>query len=230
MEKIIEVGKLPEVLPVLPLRDMVVFPLMIAPLYVGRDFSLKAVEEALSKDKLILLVPQLDKEKDNIKSEDLNKIGTVAIILKAMKLPDGRMKLLVQGLERAQIEKILQERPYFLAKVKHLEDQAFIELDEETHAYVNLIKDEVEKLATYGKGIPPEIIALLKTIEDPSKVADLVAGNLDMDFSTALDLLNTINVKERLKKIIELLEKEIAFLQFQEEIKRYSRICSLYFA
>ena len=223
MEKIIEVGKLPEILPILPLRDMVVFPLMIAPLYVGRDFSLKAVEETLSKDKLILLVPQLDKEKEDIKFEDLNKIGTVAIILKAMKLPDGRMKLLVQGLERAQIEEILQERPYFLAKVKHLEDQAFIELDEETHAYVNLIKDEIEKLATYGKGIPPEIIALLKTIEDPSKVADLVAGNLEVEFSKALDLLNTINVKERLKKIIELIEKEIAFLQFQEEIKRKAR-------
>ncbi len=223
MEKIVEVGKLPEVLPVLPLRDMVVFPLMISPLYVGRDFSLKAVEEALSKDKLILLVPQLDKDKDEITKEDLNKIGTVAIILKAMKLPDGRMKLLVQGLERAQIEEILQERPYFLAKVKHLEDQEFIELDEETHAYVNLIKDEIEKLATYGKGIPPEIIALLKTIEDPSKVADLVAGNIDIDFQKALDLLNTINVKERLKKVIELIEKEIAFLQLQEEIKKKAR-------
>ncbi len=216
-------AKFPEELPVLPLRDVVVFPMMIAPLFVGRPFSLNAIEESLREHKLIFLLTQKDKDVEEPKPEDLYEYGTVAVILKAMKMGDGRVKILVQGLGRAKVKEIKIEDDYYKAELEHISEPEYAPQSLEEEALVKLVKDQIERIVALGKQIPPDMVAILRSIEDPGRLADLVAGQIDLTTEEAIDLLSTIDPVERLKKISEKLEHEIKVLEIQELIRTKAR-------
>ncbi len=216
-------AKFPEELPVLPLRDVVVFPMMIAPLFVGRPFSLNAIEESLREHKLIFLLTQKDKDVEEPKPEDLYEYGTVAVILKAMKMGDGRVKILVQGLGRAKVKEIKIEDGYYRANLEHISELEYVPQSLEEEALVKLVKDQIERIVALGKQIPPDMVAILRSIEDPGRLADLVAGQIDLSTEEAIDLLSTIDPVERLKKISEKLEHEIKVLEIQELIRTKAR-------
>jgi ATP-dependent Lon protease len=216
-------AKFPEELPVLPLRDVVVFPMMIAPLFVGRPFSLNAIEESLREHKLIFLLTQKDKDIEEPKPEDLYEYGTVAVILKAMKMGDGRVKILVQGLGRAKVRKIKIEDDYYTAELEHILEPEYVPQSLEEEALVKLVKDQIERIVALGKQIPPDMVAILRSIEDPGRLADLVAGQIDLSTEEAIDLLSTVDPVERLKKISEKLEHEIKVLEIQELIRTKAR-------
>ncbi|SNR61343.1 endopeptidase La [Desulfurobacterium atlanticum] len=215
--------KLPDRLPVLPLRDVVVFPMMIAPLFVGRPFSLKAVEEALKEHKLIFLVTQKDKDTEEPEREDLYDTGTVAVILKAMKMSDGRVKILVQGLGRAKLKKLEKIDDHFEAEIEHIEEKETITEKIEDEALIKLVKDQIERIVALGKQIPPDMVAILRSIEDPGRLADLIAAQIELTTEEAIDLLSTLDPIERLKKISKKLDHEIRVLELQELIRTKAR-------
>ncbi|TCK04034.1 endopeptidase La [Phorcysia thermohydrogeniphila] len=216
-------ARFPEELPVLPLRDVVVFPMMIAPLFVGRPFSLNAVEEALREHKLIFLATQKDKDVEEPKREDLYDYGTVAVILKAMKMGDGRVKILVQGLGRAKIKEFKVEENHYRAVLEHIVEPEHVPQSLEEEALVKLVKDQIERVVALGKQIPPDMVAILRSIEDPGRLADLVAGQLELSTEEAIALLSTIDPIERLRKISEKLEHDIKVLEIQELIRTKAR-------
>ena len=215
--------KLPEELPVLPLRDVVVFPMMIAPLFVGRPFSLAAVEEALREHKLIFLATQKNKDIEEPKREDLYDYGTVAVILKAMRMGDGRVKILVQGLGRAKIKELKFEEGVFRALLEHIVEPEYRVREIEEEALVKLVKDQIERVVALGKQIPPDMVAILRSIEDPGRLADLVAAQIDLTTEEAVQVLSLEDPVERLKKVSEKLEHEIKVLEVQELIRTKAR-------
>ena len=215
--------KLPEELPVLPLRDVVVFPMMIAPLFVGRPFSLAAVEEALREHKLIFLATQKNKDIEEPKREDLYDYGTVAVILKAMRMGDGRVKILVQGLGRAKIKELKFEEGVFRALLGHIVEPEYRIREIEEEALVKFVKDQIERVVALGKQIPPDMVAILRSIEDPGRLADLVAAQIDLTTEEAVQVLSLEDPVERLKKVSEKLEHEIKVLEVQELIRTKAR-------
>ena len=214
---------LPEELPVLPLRDVVVFPMMIAPLFVGRPFSLNAVEEALKEHKLIFLATQKNKDIEEPRREDLYDYGTVAVILKAMRMGDGRVKILVQGLGRAKIKELKREDGIYRALLEHITEPEYRARGLEEEALIKLVKDQLERVVALGKQIPPDMVAILRSIEDPGRLADLIAAQLDLSTEEAIEILSTENPVERLKKVSEKLEHEIKVLEVQELIRTKAR-------
>ncbi len=215
----------PQVLPVLPLRDIVVFPYMIIPLFVGRDFSIKAIDEALSKDRMILALTQKSAEENNPKEDDLYRVGTVCLILRMLKMPDGRVKILVQGLKKVKVEEFTQFAPYIEAKVSDFND---ITPDTEaksleTEAFMRSIKEQLQQLVAYNKNIPNDIVVIANNIEEPEKFADIIASNIQLKTEVAQQILQTQDVTEKLKKLKEILDKELQLLAIQTKIQNEAR-------
>jgi len=175
-----ELYSIPENLPLLPLRDIVVFPYMVLPLFVSRERSVKALEEALSKNRLIFLVAQKNVSEEEPLSKDLYRFGTVALIMRMLKLPDGKIKILVQGLSRASMLEIHQTSPYFLAKVKNILDPFITEVTLETEALMRNIRDQLERIISYGKLLSPDLMFAIESVDDPGRLADLIASNLEL--------------------------------------------------
>ena len=215
--------KLPDKLPVLALRDVVVFPMMITPLFVGRSFSLRAVEESLKEHKLIFLVTQKDKDTEEPNERDLYDIGTIAVILKSIKMSDGRVKILVQGLGRAKLRKLEKLEEHFEAEIEHIDEKETVTETIEDEALIKLVKDQIERIVALGKQIPPDMVAILRSIEDPGKLADLIAAQIELSSEEATSLLSTIDPLERLKKISKKLDHEIRVLELQELIRAKAR-------
>src|SRR4030042_4469515 len=149
---------LPETLPLLPVRDIVVFPYMVLPLFVSREKSIKALEEALSKDRLIFLIAQQNLSEEEPSVKDLYQVGTVAIVMKMLKLPDGKIKILIQGLSKASVKEILHTAPYFLVKVENIKDPFITEITLETEALMRNVKEELERIVSYGKFLSPDLM------------------------------------------------------------------------
>lgn len=211
--------KIPEILPVLPLRDIVVFPFMIVPLFVSRDRSIKAVDQSLSENRLIFLISQKDTEQDEPGLDDLYKMGTVAIIMRMLKLPDGRLRILAQGLSRARVEYFDEtSKPYLQAKINVINEPILENPPVEITALIRNVRSSLERAVNLGKNISSEVMVLIVNLDDPGRLADLVASNLELkteDAQTALDLVDPV---ARLKKIHELLAKELELLTVQQEI------------
>jgi ATP-dependent Lon protease len=211
--------KIPEILPVLPLRDIVVFPFMIVPLFVSRERSIKAVDQSLSENRLIFLISQKDTEQDEPGLDDLYKTGTVAIIMRMLKLPDGRLRILAQGLSRARVEYFDEtSKPHLQAKINVINEPILENPPIETTALIRNVRNSLEKAVNLGKNISSEVMVLIVNLDDPGRLADLVASNLELkteDAQTALDLIDPV---ARLKKIHELLAKELELLTVQQEI------------
>lgn len=214
--------KIPDVLPVLPLRDIVLFPFMIVPLFVSRDRSIHAVDQALAENRMIMLVAQRDVEKEEPGVGDIFDIGTAAIIMRMLKLPDGRIRILVQGVSRARIN-FLEETPGFLqARIETLQE---INAQEtlETEALVRNVRASMEKAVGLGKNISPEVMAIVANLDDPGRLADLAASNLDLRVEDAQSVVEQLDVSTRLRRVNELLAKEIEVLTVQQEINTQAK-------
>ncbi|HYB53750.1 MAG TPA: endopeptidase La [Thermoanaerobaculia bacterium] len=215
---------IPDILPVLPLKDVVVFPYIILPLSVSREKSINAVDAALAEQRIIMLVAQLDPQNESPRAEELFNVGTVAAIMRMLKLPDGRIRLLVQGLSRARIDSFLAEEPYFKAKITKLEESAPAkELPPEHEALLRSVKQNLEKSVALGKNISPEVMVIAANLDDPARLADLSASNLDLKLEEAQHILESTDPIERLRLVNECLTKEITVLTMQQEISSQAR-------
>ncbi|MBO6503720.1 MAG: endopeptidase La [Kordiimonadaceae bacterium] len=204
-------------LPVLPLRDIVVFPHMIVPLFVGRDKSVRALEEVMAKDKQILLVAQKEASEDDPSPSDVFEVGTVASVLQLLKLPDGTVKVLVEGFNRAQIDQFIREEDYFEAEATLL--AAEVSSDEEVEALGRTVVTQFENYVKLNKKIPAEVLVTISQIEEPAKLADTVASHLALKIEDKQKLLSTISVTERLEQIFSFMEGEIGVLQVEKKIR-----------
>ena len=210
--------RIPAELPVLPLRDMVVFPFIIAPLSVARDLSIQAVDRALSENRMIVLVAQRDKDEEDPKGEDLYEIGTVAVIMRMLKLPDERIRVLVQGVCRARVREISALRPHLTAKIERIADTNYDGASIEKEALVRSVKRALERATGLGKNIPSEVLVIAGNLEDPGRLADLVASNLELKVDEAQEILEIIDPVERLKRVHDLVQREMSLLSMQREI------------
>lgn len=215
--------EIPSQLPVLAVRDMVIFPYMIIPLFVGRDISVKAVEYSLNTNRLILLLTQKDFNVELPEPSDLYDIGTVCMIMRMLRLPDGRLKILVQGLSKAKVLEMSQFEGFYLAKIEKIEDIQLKELTLEHEALVRTVKEQLEKAISLGKNIPPDAMVIIENIDDPGRLADLIASNLGLKSSEAQQILEIIDPFERLNKIREILNREIQLLTIQQKIKKEAK-------
>src|SRR6266513_4987729 len=191
---------IPDVLPVLPLPDLVVFPYMIVPLFVNRERSAKAVDQALAENRMILLVSQKDPNTDDPKAEDLHDFGTVSVIMRMLKLPDGRVRILVQGFSRAKVEFYDESKPYLTAKVEPKAEPQVIPASPELEAIVRNVKSSLEKMVSLGKNISPDLVAIATQIDDPGRLSDLVASNLDLKIDRAQEVLEVLDPVARLRR------------------------------
>jgi ATP-dependent Lon protease len=215
---------IPDILPVLPLKDVVVFPYIILPLSVSREKSINAVDAALAEQRIIMLVAQKDAQNESPRAEELFSVGTVAAIMRMLKLPDGRIRLLVQGLSRARIDSFLSEEPYFKAKITKLEEVSPAkELPPEHEALLRSVKQNLEKSVSLGKNISPEVMVIAANLDDPARLADLSASNLDLKLEEAQNILESTDPIERLRLVNENLAKEITVLTMQQEISSQAR-------
>jgi ATP-dependent Lon protease len=204
-------------IPVLPLRDVVVYPHMVIPLFVGREKSIEALERAMLNDKRVLLIAQKDAAQDDPGPDDMYEIGTISSILQLLKLPDGTVKVLVEGGERARIERFEIGDNMFEAEVVALESEA---LDErEADVLARSLLTQFEQYVKLNKKVPPEILASLSSIDDPSRLADTIAAHLAVKIEQKQSLLEVFDVRERLEKLAAKLEEEIDLLQVEKRIR-----------
>ncbi len=218
-----EPAKIPDVLPVLPLRDIVIFPFMIVPLYVSRDRSIKAVDQALADNRMILLVAQKRQDDEDPGPEDVYSVGTVALIMRMLKLPDGRIRVLVQGIGRARIQSFEEGHPHLQARVDPVVEPEVGEKGLEVEALMRNVKAALEKSANLGKPISPEVIVIATNMEEPGRLADLTASNLDLKVEGAQEILEAVDPLERLRKVHELTAKELEVLAMQQEISSQAK-------
>ena len=216
--------KIPEVLPVLPLRDIVIFPFMIVPLYVSRDRSIKAVDQALAENRMILLAAQRKQDEDDPGPDDIYPVGTAALIMRMLKLPDGRIRVLVQGLSRARIGVFDEGLPHLQAHIETVTEPEGGEKGSlEVEALMRNVKAALEKSQNLGKPISPEVIVIANNMEEPGRLADLTASNLDLKVEGAQAILEALDPVERLRRVHELMTKELEVLTMQQEISSQAR-------
>ncbi len=213
-----EMIKIPETLPLLPVRDMVMYPSVVLPLFVGRDTSINAVEKALSKDRLIIVAAQKDLKDEDPLPDRIYSIGVVSQIMRMLRLPDGRVKILIQGLKKAEVKEYIQETPAFLVKVNVIEEPVITEITLEIEALMRYVKEEMERVVSMGRMVPPDILIVLDTIDEPGRLADIAAANLGLNVEKAQEILEIIDPIERLRKLSEILGKEIELLNMQAKI------------
>jgi ATP-dependent Lon protease len=214
---------IPDVLPVLPLPDVVMFPYMIAPLFVNRERSAKAVDQALAENRMILLVAQKNPNSDDPRGEDLHDFGTVSIIMRMLKLPDGRVRILVQGFSRAKVESYDDSKPYTTAKVQPKTETQVTAITPELEALIRNVKSTLEKMVSLGKNISPDLVAIASNLDDAGRLADLVASNLDLKVDKAQEVLEAIDPIERLRRVNQLMAKETEVLEIQNDINTQAR-------
>ncbi len=215
--------QIPPELPALPLRDIVIYPFMIVPLFVSRDKSIKAVEEALKENRMIVLVSQKDVNKEDPEQEDLYEVGTVAIIMRMLKLPDGRIRILIQGLSRTRVDSVNAKGDYVNVHITPVSEPLAPENSLEVEALVRNVRGSMERAASLGKNISPEVLAIIANLDDAGRLADLSASNLELKVEDAQTVLNIFEPVQRLRRVNDLLSKEIDVLTVQQEINTQAR-------
>jgi ATP-dependent Lon protease len=214
---------LPETLPLLPVRDIVIFPYMVLPLFVSREKSIKSLEEALNKDRLIFLVAQKNVSEEDPTLKDLYQVGTVAMVMRMLKLPDEKIKILVQGLSKATIKETVQTSPSILVKVENIKDPFITEITVETEALMRNVREQLDRIVSYGRLLSPDLMFVLESVDDPGRLADLVASNLDLTVEKAQEVLEILDPVERLKVLNEILGKEVQVLTMQAKIQSLAK-------
>ncbi|MCF6210003.1 MAG: endopeptidase La [Gammaproteobacteria bacterium] len=209
-----------QVIPVLPLRDVVVYPYMVIPLFVGRDKSIRALEAAMEDDKQILLAAQKNASQDEPEMDDLYRTGTVANILQLLKLPDGTIKVLVEGGERAKVLNFMGTEDYFQAQISLLESGKAIDLDErESEVLMRSVLAQFDQYVKLSKKVPPEILSSLAGIEEPGRLADTIAAHMSLKVEEKQKILEMGDLRQRLEHLIGLMEAEIDLLQVEKRIR-----------
>jgi ATP-dependent Lon protease len=212
--------EIPPTLALLPIRDLVVFPYMVVPLMVSREMSVAAIDEALAtKDRLVLLCAQRDESEDEPSAEAIHRFGTVGMIMRMRKLSDGRIKVLVHGLMRARITEFVQKSPCFTVGVERVDEPQFPAGAPEAEALMRAVRDDLTKFSQGGKLQSPELLLVISGVEDPGRLADLVASNITMKVSTGQALLEELDPIERLRRVGAILQKEVEILEVQATIQ-----------
>jgi ATP-dependent Lon protease len=210
---------IPQTLPMMAVRDVVIFNYMIIPLFVGRPNSVGAVNEALTKDKMIMLVAQKDATIDDPEPDDIFRVGMVCMIMRTLKLPDGRLKVLVQAMSKARIEEFLQTDPHFTVRIEPLPDQETGEITVETEALMRTVREQTEKILSLKGIMSSDLMVILNNIEEPGRLADLVVSNLNLKTSESQSVLEITEPVARLKKVSEYLNKELEVSAVQAKIQ-----------
>ncbi len=206
--------------PVLPLRDVVVYPHMVIPLFVGREKSIQALESAMENDKLILLVAQKSAEVDDPEIDEIHEVGTLSTILQLLKLPDGTVKVLVEGSERARVKQFVTEQDFFTAEIEPLVAVEDEDDDEhETDALMRSLLSQFDQYVKLNKKVPPEILSSLSGIDDPGRLADTIAAHMSLKIEDKQGILEVEDVKIRLENLLSLIEGEIDLLQVEKRIR-----------
>jgi ATP-dependent Lon protease len=218
-----ELPRIPEMLPVLALRDLVVYPYVIQPLSASREKSIQAIDAALVENRMILLLSQKQTEIDEPEPSDMHRVGTAAIIIRILKLPDGRLRALVQGLQRVRVEYFTETTPFLRAKVELINEYELPGPSIELDATIRSVKQSLEKAVALGKSLPQEVLVIAANLDSPGRLADLVASNLDLKPQQMQDVLEIADTFIRLKKIHELLMREIELLEVQQKITLEAR-------
>ena len=207
-----------QTLPVLPLRDIVVFPHMVVPLFVGRDKSVKALEEVMGKDKKIMLITQKSAATDDPKKDDLFELGTIANVLQLLKLPDGTVKVLVEGISRASVNQYTDNVEFLIAEVDTI-DENIDSNDTGIRGLAKSLTDQFDQYVKLNKKIPPEVVGSINEIEDTGKLCDTVASHLAVKLSEKQEILECIDINERFDKIVSLIQLELDVLQVEKKIR-----------
>ncbi|WP_448588426.1 endopeptidase La [Thermocrinis sp.] len=224
-----EFFKVPEVpsgefeVPAMPLRDMVLFPTMVVPLFVGRDFSVKAVETALKRDRLIFMVLQKEKGTEEPAKDHIYRVGVIAHVIRATPLEEGKLKILVQGIKRAYLKDYYKREDHYWALVEPIEEVELKELSKEDRAYMSSVKELLDRAVSLGKQIIPDLLFVVKDLEEPGKLADLVASISDIKSQDAQKILETLDPMERLKLVHQHLSNEVGILEVQTKIRNVAR-------
>lgn len=214
--------EIPEVLPMLPVRDIVIFPYMILPLFVGRDASIKAVEEALSRNRLIFLSSQKELAEEAPSPDSIYRVGTVATIMRMRKLADGRVKILIRGVAKARITDFVALEPSYEVRVQKIEETE-VKPALEVEAMIRSAKEHLEKIIAHGKMLSPDILLVLDEVSDPGRVADLIGSNLGLKVSEAQRILETPDHRERLALVNTFLQAELEVLAMQAKIRNTAK-------
>jgi len=214
-----EISEIPTSLPLLPVRDVVVFCDMVLPLFVGRDKSIRAVEEGVAKDGFLMLATQKDPAIEDPVADDIYAVGTVGRVLRMLKLPDGRVKALVQGVAKAKIMRYLRKRSFYRVKIEKVEEQPAGEINLEIEALMRTVRENSEKILSVRGEMSGDISTILESIEAPGKLADLAASNLKLKIQDSQELLELAEPVERLKKVNDLLSRELDLSTVQAKIE-----------
>lgn len=211
--------EIPQTLPMLPVRDIVVFPYMIIPLFVGREASIRSVEEALAKNRLIFLASQKEITEENPTPESIYETGTIAMIMRMRKLSDGRVKILIQGVAKGRIKAFPKTSPSFEVNVEKIEDTPSSASPVEVEAQIRTAKEQIERIIALGRPLSPDILLVLDDVTDPGRIADLIASNLGIKTQDAQKVLETHDAKERLALVNDILKAELEVMGVQQKIR-----------
>jgi ATP-dependent Lon protease len=215
--------EIPENLPVLPVRDIVVFPYMILPLFVGREMSIKAIEYSLNSNKMVFMVTQKDLDVENPTPDDLYSVGTAGVIMRMLKLPDGRVKILIRGLSKARALNYSQTEPFFKANIEKIGEEKAETLTIVEEAMTRTVKEQIDKTVSLGKTLLPDVMGVIEGIEEPGRLADLIASNIGLKTEQAQEILEIMEPFQRLKRVSEILGREIELLTVQQKIQSEAR-------
>ncbi|MBW5416028.1 endopeptidase La [Pseudomonas sp. MAG002Y] len=204
-------------LPLLPLRDVVVYPHMVIPLFVGREKSVEALEAAMASDKQILLLAQKNPTDDDPDSDGLYRMGTVATVLQLLKLPDGTVKVLVEGEQRGNIERFVEAKGYSRAEVQLIEDTEAA--DRESEVFARSLMSQFEQYVQLGKKVPAEVLSSLNGIDDPGRLVDTMAAHMALKLEQKQEILEIVDLAERVEHVLALLDAEIDLLQVEKRIR-----------
>jgi ATP-dependent Lon protease len=212
-------AEIPGILPLMPVRDVVVFTDMVLPLFVGREKSVRAVQEAVAKGGYLFLATQMDPAIENPDTDEIFTTGTVSRVLRMLKLPDGSVKVLVQGFAKAKIVNYTRRRSLYRVKVEMLQEPAVDKISLEIEALMRNVREHCEKILILRGEMSGDVITILKSVEEPGKLADLVASNLSLNIEDSQQLLEVTDPIERLKKVNHLLSREVQLSTMQAKIQ-----------
>ncbi|MCH6556663.1 MAG: endopeptidase La [Nitrospirae bacterium] len=215
--------EIPDQLPLLPVRDIVVFPYMVLPLFVGREMSIKAIEAALAGNRMIFLATQKVLEVENPTPDDVHSVGTIGIIMRMLKLPDERIKILVQGLSKGRVQEYIQSDPYYSVRIAKIVEVKPPATSLEAEAVTRTVKEQLERIISLGKVLMPDVMVVIENLDDPGRLADMVVSNLGLKVEVTQTILEVEDPIARLTRVSEILAKEVEVLSMQQKIQAQAK-------
>ncbi|MEE9203424.1 MAG: endopeptidase La, partial [Nitrospirales bacterium] len=215
--------EIPDQLPLLPVRDIVVFPYMVLPLFVGREMSIKAIEAALAGNRMIFLATQKVLEVENPAPDDVHSVGTIGIIMRMLKLPDERIKILVQGLSKGRVQEYIQSDPYYSVRIAKIVEAKPPATSLEAEAVTRTVKEQLERIISLGKVLMPDVMVVIENLDDPGRLADMVVSNLGLKVEVTQTILEVEDPIARLTRVSEILAKEVEVLSMQQKIQAQAK-------